>query len=443
MSVGMPFLTLGITGAIVKYHPFLSAETKNPKGLFNAFLMPVVLAFILFSVAFYLLRDQFLYLYEDTRLMPQFYLALIPLIFFDALFELLKRYVNAHLDTVFVSFLEDILLRLVVITDLLLFYFNLISFQTFILIFVGNYGFQFAVLYFYGWRQGYLNFSISTDFISPKLIKTIGEFSFFSFLGGITVLLVGNIDMLMISSMIGLSEVGIYAIAFYVGSIISIPSRAVLKISLPLISVGFEKNDLNQISTIYKQTSNNQYLFGLLLFIGVWANIDNLYMILPKEYATASSVILVIGAANLVDMITGSCSQILMCSPHYKFGLYFSLILVFLTILLNWIMIPLYGILGAAMATATSIFLINVMKVIFIRIKMNLQPLSINSLYISLIGGAILYASFYIPSPENFYLDIIIRSFLIAGSYLGLILLFRLSDEFNQAFSEIYKKYFG
>jgi O-antigen/teichoic acid export membrane protein len=265
----------------------------------------------------------------------------------------------------------------------------------------------------------------------------------FSFLGGVTVIIVGNIDMLMISSMIGLAETGIYSIAFYVGSVIAIPSRSVSKISLPLISLEFERNNIQEIEKIYKQTSINQYLFGLLIFIGVLANIDSFYLLLPTEYSSGSLVIFVIGTANLVDMITGSCSQIVMCSPFYKFGLYFSILLVILTVVLNFMLIPLYGILGAAIATASAIFLTNTVKVLFVWLKLKIQPLDVKSIYITVIGFSILFLSYQIPSLDNFYIDVIIRSFSIASLYLLLVWFFKLSKEFDSVVKKLIGKIFG
>jgi len=442
MAIGSTLVSLGIPGAIIKYHPLLSKSTKNPKGLFITFLIPVLFAFVFFATAFILLKDFVLKFYTETPLMPEFYLYLIPLVLFAICYEIIKRYVNAQFDTVFASFTEEILLRLVLIVFLAFYFFDLISFSTFIFLFVANYGLQFLILFIYAFSNGYLNFSVSPDIFTKNLFKEVGTYSLYTLLGGVTVMIVGHIDMLMISSMIGLSETGIYSIAFYVGSVIAIPSRAISKIALPLISEEFENNNLNEIGKIYKQTSLNQYLFGLLLFIGVVANIDNFFMLLPEEYATGSIVIFVIGTANLINMITGSCSQIVICSPFYRFGLYFSVLLVILTITLNFWLIPIYGILGAAIATATSISLTNIIKVLFIWMKLKIQPLDIKSFYLTIIGALALSVSYLIPVVDNFYFDILIRSFSIAVMYLFLVWIFKVSIELNRSFDTLLQKIF-
>mgnify|MGYP004150682039 CR=1 FL=1 len=48
-----------------------------------------------------------------------------------------------------------------------------------------------------------------------------------------------NIDILMVSALLGLSNTGIYTTAFYIGIIIEMPRRAISQISLPIISNHF------------------------------------------------------------------------------------------------------------------------------------------------------------------------------------------------------------
>ena len=442
MFIGAQAISLGLPTAIVKYFPFLSKKTKKPKGLFLNFCIPIFLAFLAFSVVYLLIENAVLNLYDESTLMSTYYYYILPLILFSALFSILKSFISAQLDTVFASFLQEVLLRLVVIADLVLFYFNFISFNEFVTIFILNYGLQLLILAVYGFQKNYLEFSFSTDVVTKPIFSKISTFSMYSFLSGLTMMIVGNIDMIMLSALKGLAETGIYAIAFYVGSVISIPRKAVSKISLPLIAQSFEKREHLKISKVYKQTSLNQFLFGFLLFIGVWANIDNLYSILPKEYADGSIVILIIGAANLIDMVTGANSEIIVSSPFYRFGLYFSFFLVGLAILLNLIFIPIYGITGAALATAGSLFIYNFSKLIYVWKKLSIQPFSWEILGILIIGIFVLLLSFMVPALDNVYIDITIRSFLMATLYSALILVLNLSEEFKEAIQGLIAKVF-
>lgn len=442
MFIGTQTISMGLPSSIIKYFPFLSKKVREPRGIFILFCLPILFSFLIFSSFFILFKDFILSFYEDAPLISQYYYYILPLILFSALYGTIKSYISAMLDTVFASFSQEILLRLVVIIDLVLFYFEIISFKTFVVIFVLNHVIQFFFMILYGIKKNFLKFTISLDILTKPIIKKVGTYSLYSFFGGLTMMIVGNIDMLMLSSYEGLSQTGIYAIAFYVGSVISIPRKSVSKISLPLIAKSFEANNMDYIKKIYKQTSLNQFLVGFLLFIGVWANIDNLYAMLPKEYAAGSLVILIIGMANLFDLICGANGQILVSSDYYRFNLIFALLLVLIAIVTNIIFIPLFGITGAALATTSSILLYNLMKLVFVWVKFSIQPFSWQTTAMIMNGSFVLLISFLLPAFENIYVDILIRSVLITILYVAIIWIFNLSLEFKEATRDIIKKLF-
>ncbi|MAO65793.1 MAG: hypothetical protein CL666_12425 [Balneola sp.] len=442
MFIGAQTISMGLPSSIIKYFPFLSKKAQEPKGIFTLFCLPILFSFLIFSAFFIFFKDFIISYYQETPLISQYYYYILPLVLFSALYGTIKSYISALLDTVFASFSQEILLRLVVIVDLVLFYFEFISFKVFVIIFVLNHALQFLFMTIYGIKKDFLKFNLSSDILTKPIIKKVGTYSLYSFFGGLTMMIVGNIDMLMLSSYEGLSQTGIYAIAFYVGSVISIPRKSVSKISLPLIAKSFEADNMDYISKVYKQTSLNQFLVGFLLFIGVWANMDNLYSMLPQEYAAGSIVILIIGMANLFDLICGANGQILISSDYYRFDLIFALFLVVVAIITNIILIPLYGIVGAALATASSIFTYNLMKLVFVWIKFSIQPFSWRTLAMILNGVFVLLISFTIPAFENIYIDILIRSVLMTILYIAIIWVFNLSLEFKDAGKGFFNKYF-
>ncbi len=63
---------------------------------------------------------------------------------------------------------------------------------------------------------------------------------------------------------------------------------------------------------------------------------------------------LFIGLGRMVDLVTGINGTILGTSPKYKYELYFSVTLAILTVVTNYMLIPQYGINGAAFATFLS-----------------------------------------------------------------------------------------
>ena len=106
--------------------------------------------------------------------------------------------------------------------------------------------------------------------------------------------------------MLDLGSLGVYTIAFYFGTLVIIPSRPLLKISGTLIAYAWARNDLTQIRDIYYKSCINQFVIGGFLFLGIWANIDNILLILGPDYLQSKWVIFFIGLGYLFDMLTGA-----------------------------------------------------------------------------------------------------------------------------------------
>ena len=88
-----------------------------------------------------------------------------------------------------------------------------------------------------------------------------------------------------------MNNTGVYTIAFYFGTLVVIPSRPLLKISGTLIADAWKDNDLKKINNIYYKSCINQFIIGGFLFLGIWANIDNILTILGPDYQQSKWVI--------------------------------------------------------------------------------------------------------------------------------------------------------
>jgi O-antigen/teichoic acid export membrane protein len=266
-----------------------------------------------------------------------------------------------------------------------------------------------------------------------QIVKEMVIFGLFIIFGAGSGMIAGTIDLLMIGALVddGLVNVAFYSIAFYIGILIMIPYRSIIRIATPIISEAWKNNDIEKINKIYKQTSTNLMLIGSLLFLGIWLNADNIFKLLPSEYAEAKYVLLFICFAKLYNVSTGVNAVIIQFSKYFKIMLYFNLLLIILLIGSNYILIPKYGIEGAAFATLLSIIIVNTIRLIIIKIKMGVLPFSKRSIYI-LIVGALTYVLVYsIPPFESFLIDIIIRSIIISVLFVPAVYLLNVSKEFN------------
>ncbi len=424
------FAHLGINNVVIRYFPYFKHSDESRHRLLTLTMLAPLVGFTFFAIAYLLFKDIFIDYFNDrSALFTEYYLYLIPLVFAVLFFEALNSYVRALQDSVTGSFVNEVLMRVLIIFLLVVHHYKLISFAEFMIGFVLVYGLQPVYMLVYLYQKNELSFSIPFQEKSRRLIKRMSTYGAYSLLGGLATLLVGNIDIIMLGAMTDLDSTAVYAIAFYVGSVIAVPQRSIVKIAAPVLAELLKNEKYAEIDTLYKRTSLNQIIAGILLYIGIWANMHNLMGLLPPEYDGAQLVILIIGAAKLFNMATGVNGSIIINSKYYRFDLYTNILLILLTVTTNYILIQLYGITGAAIATAISIFIYNFVKFIFVWIKFSMQPFRWNSVVVLLIAAGCLAASSQIPYLNNFFVDVTARSFGIAFVFLGLILLFRISDD--------------
>ena len=123
--------------------------------------------------------------------------------------------------------------------------------------------------------------------------------------------------------MIGPSEIAIYSTSFFFGIFCSIPARGLKRISSVVLAEAWENGDLQTVKDVYHKSSLTLFLIGVYLFLGVWINIDYIFLLLPESYSAGKTVILIIGIAQLLDLITGVNNEIITSSTYYKYTTYF------------------------------------------------------------------------------------------------------------------------
>ena len=181
-------------------------------------------------------------------------------------------------------------------------------------------------------------------------------------------------------------------------------------------------------------------VMGCLLFIGIWANIHNLFALLPPEYAAGKYVILFVCAARLFDLATGINGAILLTSAHYRYDLLFNILLSVFTILANNYFIPRYGITGAGFVFFGVYSIINTIRVICVWLFYKIQPFDRTSFYIILLATSAYLAGAFLPTFKNPFLDIAFRSGLITMVYGVGILTLNLAPELTEKYTSFLRK---
>ena len=142
---------------------------------------------------------------------------------------------------------------------------------------------------------------------------------------------------------------------------------------------------------------------------------------MKPEYLKGLNVIYIISLSAIFNLYTGTNNAIIYNSKNYVFGSVLLVFIMLLALLLNEYLIPIWGMEGAASATALSGFIFNLCKYLFIRYKFNLQPYDLRNVKIILITLISLTVLYFLPEIANLYISAIYKSIFLIIIYVGLI----------------------
>jgi O-antigen/teichoic acid export membrane protein len=172
---------------------------------------------------------------------------------------------------------------------------------------------------------------------------------------------------------------------------------------------------------------------GVFIFIWIWINLDAIFEILPESYQAGKWVIFFIGLANIFHSAIGLGGVIVTTSKYYKLSTYMTFILGLLAIMTNLIFIPIWGITGAAFASAFSKFVYIAINMLVINHKLKIRPIHIEHFTIPLAGVVSYYlVSLFNPEWHWIYM-LIIKSLFNTIAYLMLLKLFRVIPNFKDS----------
>lgn len=266
---------------------------------------------------------------------------------------------------------------------------------------------------YYAWARAGVQFHVKLILTAFPL--TVRTFMRYSVMTTVVTFGLSTIDIQMLSLLTDYSSVGIYGIAFFMGSVVDGIKRPINQMLAPQFAKAWNTNNTTLLSKLYKKTATIQLLINVIIVIMILPNIDWIFSLIPngERFNAAVPVVGWVILARFIDSSFGSNGEIIGNSPYFRFNFYFSIILITLIITLNLYFIPAYGIVGVAYGSVISMFLFNIMKAVLIYRKSGMLPFSPTYAKIIAIGTLLFAAVMYVPVDG--FLGTLIRVFIVLG----------------------------
>jgi O-antigen/teichoic acid export membrane protein len=427
-SIIMPLLAFGMQNTLVKFYSQCKTEQEQSQFLSFTVLFPLVLSIPLILVGLFFYSDISAFLSRENPIVKD-YLWLIPFTgLCMAYFEIFYAWSRVHMHSVFGNFIKEVGLRSFSLLALVAVYFNWITVIQFVYVTAGIYFVACIVtmLYAFSLKKPEFQFSV------PSNTKEILVYTFFIILSGSVATLLLDIDKLMLNQYIKIENIAYYSVATYIALVISVPSRAMHQIVYPITAKLMHEDKYDELNSLYKKTSVNLQVVGGFVMLCIFVNINQLYEMVPKEYGGGILVVFMIGLSKYFDLILGNNNAIIFNTKYYRTVLFLGVILVFLTVGLNMIFIPLYGILGSAFATLLSITLYSLAKLLFVVKKMHLYPFTMQTVYSMGLTIGLFLLFYFWQFPFSPIIAITLKSILVSLAYVYINYKWVISIEINE-----------
>jgi len=439
LSVAMimyPTLSFVMSSGVNRFYPINKKKNQQGELLFVSLLFPLIISAIV-AIFFYFFIDNINDVLSDKSILMKSYTGYIFLFgFFFGMFEVFYSISKVQLRSVLGNTLKEIFIRVIVSILLIALYFELITENDFIILLLISYGVRVVIMAYDALKPVYKDIK----FKLPDNYREIISFSFFILMASSVLLLVFEIDKFMVSQMIDLSNVAYYSVATFVGIVVAAPGRSIHQILNPLFAREFADKNMAKVEELFKKGSLNLILISGYIFLLITLNSASIFSFLEGEYAGGERVTFYIGLANLVLMSAIGTNSIMSNSGYYKYDLLFGFLLFGLTISLNYLFIPIYGIDGAAMATATTLIIYTTLRLTLIWYLLKIHPFTKKSLKSILVIFLVYVFVNEFVVVDNEIVSILIRSSIITIVLAIYVYIFKPSDEVDGMLKSVISK---
>lgn len=230
------------------------------------------------------------------------------------------------------------------------------------------------------------------------------------------------------------TEVGIYNTAARTGYLSAIVLVGFSGIFNPVVSSLYSRGLLDDLGSLYQDVCRWIFVGSLALFLPTVLLARDIMAVFGPEFIVGWPVMVLISAAQLFSSSVGPTNRILAMTGNQRVFLLTILVSTMISLGGSVVLVPPYGAMGAAIATATGVVLFNVASVLFVRRLLGVWPYNRQYLKPLAAGGlaaaGMLLARLAFPLPEGLLAIIILGPpFLIVFAVLMLALGLNASDQ--------------
>jgi O-antigen/teichoic acid export membrane protein len=197
--------------------------------------------------------------------------------------------------------------------------------------------------------------------VSPRLeAKAWLRFALPISLNSLMLNTMGYTDVLFLAAFATAAQVGLYAAADRVSFLVLMPNYALRVIFTPLIARYYARGEHEQLASLSRLIMKWMFTISWPVFLCFCIFHEAILGIFSRGYTAAGMVLVIVSFGNLVDMGTCVTGTLLLMMGKTRLILVDSIAVIAINIGLSFWLVPRFNIIGAAVATALTTIIINI-----------------------------------------------------------------------------------
>ena len=428
-TIASTVVLVGMPEGIVRFVSFYKGrgEGGKIKGVIVSAIQIVLPLSILASSIIFFFADSISLIFKEQELAPILRIFSIGIPFYG-LYYIFNSAVGGFQEMKYVVLARDIFqnaFRLLILVSLLILGYGIYGAAfayTFAIIGAPFVAFFYLNKIFPFWRE-------KAVFIRKELLSFSWPLMFAGMLG----LVMGWIDTLMLGYFLTAKDVGIYRASLATARLLVVVPASFSSIFFPLITELYSKGQIEELKgTNYAVTKWIFMIVFPLVLLMILFSKQILYILYGSAYIAGKLSLCILSLGYLVISIFDPTNQIIKTVGKTKLIMSNTGVGAVLNVILNFLLIPAYGINGAAIATTISLLTVRTLTFAEVYAITRIQPVKLNYakvIFSSFISLTFVYAITKFFKVENVTYVLVLMLILYIGIYFILLLVLRTFEE--------------
>ncbi len=352
LSCGTIFSRLGLDMYVVRMIPVLEVDAKNTAGfLQKVFKMTAVSSGAMMLLLLVFLKPINIYLFKSvdaSRYIFILAMMLWPYTLFNVMPEMFRGFQDIKIYSFFRNISQNLFMVVALFSSTFIFsrridpIFTLYYVSLFITILM-------VVVFFLFLKKKNINILHKQEYDNHIL-----KYSYPMLFTSSMIFMMGNIDSFMISYYLNEAQVGYYTVCLKLSLLITFFLTSVNNYILPKVSKYYQDNKSSELINLYKSSVKLILICTMPVIILIFLFPTFFLGIFGEEFKVAKNVLYVVMSMNVVSVFIGPVINVLNMIDLQNYVKNIMFLGLLLNVVANYILIPKFGIIGAATGTLLS-----------------------------------------------------------------------------------------